>query len=528
MMHMKCLKWTAILMGLILMLSGCGIAQDEKGSSIESEPAESRQEEQAPSQEEAEEPETPDPIPEEGGMLRLSMVISKDYNPLTITDPYAAQVLSLIFSPLIDFDQQGYPHEAIVSEWEMASDNRSATFTINPDVQWQNGSDVTAGDVAYSVSIIQNAENSIYAPCLEHVTGVNVLDNDRFEVYFDISSPLNMNRLYFPVISRDYYSQSGHELEPMGTGPYMLESYVTMQKFVLTANPTYYGTKPYIPTVEIDLTRSEVRKDSFDREVTNLVYMDEINWSGYINKSTVGVHVFPSSELEMLTMNLERIPEADTRKAIAYAMDAREILRTTNVEKGDVTEIPISPVLWYGPDNPSHYGLNSDKVAELLDLSEQLTIELLVDRDDSLQMAIAEEISSELAQQGIQAVLSAEDHSAYEQALQAGEFDAAIETVEASTDLDLRLFLTDGWNNHSGYISETMRTLLDEEGAQTEETQIHQGFVKIGSQLAEDLPVYPLFFLKKATLTGNGVMGQLSPTDHYVFRGVENLFMESR
>ena len=528
---MKNKRWMSLLLLLCLLFTACQrFPQKEESEASEETSSEESTESKETSSDSSKESQEPVKVPEtplRGGTLKLSMVLQKEYNPLLTEDPYVAQVLSLIYSPLIDFDEKGYPHPAIVSQWEMASDNKKVILTVNDKARWQDGSYVTPGDIVYSVAVIQNTENSVYKPCVEYVEGINILDDRRVEIYFTESSPLNLNRLYFPVISQDYYTYDDHALEPMGSGPYQLDSYVTMQKFILTANPLYYGQRPYITKAEIELSRSEVRMDSFNQGVTNLVYTDRISWSSYINKSTVGVHMFPSSELQMITMNLENLPSADTRKAIAYALDAREILRTTNVDKGDLTEIPISPARWYGPENPSHFGHSSEKVSELLDLSEQLTVRVLVNRNNEMQLDIAEEIASELKDQGITAnlmLLAAED---YEQALVQQDFDLALETVSVDSDLDLKHLLMSMWDNHSGYTSETMNRLLHEAGLQTEEQTIHQSFVQIGNQLAEDLPFYPLFFVKKATLTGLGVRGQLSPTEHYVFRGVENLYMES-
>ncbi len=245
-----------------------------------------------------------------------------------------------------------------------------------------------------------------------------------------------------------------------------------------------------------------------------------------MNQSRVSLHTFSGMEAEVLTFNLKRIKDADTRKAIAYALDAQEILRTTCVDKGDVTEIPVSPVRWYSPANPSHYGFSPEKAAELLDFSQELKWELLINRKESLQRWIAEMIQTQLKAQGIEIQIKMLEPSAYKEALKGRKFDMALETLRADNDRDLKAFLTDRSSNHAGYTSSAMEKLLTELAKQTEETGIHQGFVNIGNQLAEDLPYYFLFFRKKASLTGYGVKGSLAPTEHYVFRGVENLYIE--
>lgn len=515
-------------------------AQDSTPEDSDSVLSEDSQEESSPKEE--------DMQPAHGGTLYMTMQNQSVYNPLLVTDESAAQVLNLLFSPLIDFDGSCNPHPSIASAWEISEDNQMVTLTIDTSIRWQNGEPVTPQDVAYTISILQEVEDSVYKSCVEDISAVSVVDAQTVEITFSRSSPFNLNRLYFPVISKDYYNKPlseglGNITAPMGTGPFCFEAYESMQSITLRANSEYFGGEPYIDTVVIHLTRSDARITSFDQGLSNLVYVDNMNWGSYLNRQSIKLHVFGTHDAVMLVYNTASgvMAEADTRKAIAYALDAPAILKNVNLDKGDVTEVPLPPESWYAPTNPNRYAYNQQKVAELLDLSQELTVRLLANRDEELEYDIAEEIGGALEKQGILVESELQSEDAYQTALSSGEFDIALTTVSISDERELRYLLTQqeplpseeedaetssSLANYAGYESERMQELLDAVGHENQEQQIHQALVEVAGQVEEDLPYYTLFFLRQATLTGSGVYGELEPTCNNVYRGVEKLFME--
>lgn len=482
--------------------------------------------EESPVEEESQEEEA-EPAPVKGGKLVVSMVMQDVYNPLLVTDAYAAQAFFLLYSPLLDIDDTGTIGPSIASAWTMSEDNREAELTINPDAKWQDGKKITAWDVDFSISVLQRHEEAAFHECVQYVSGSEVKDDEHLIVYFTRSSPLNLNRLYFPVISYDYYSNGTHATEPMGSGPYKVSSYVRMEKFILEENPEYFGKHPYITQAEIMLTRSEVRMDSFDRGITNIVYSPDIPWSTYMNKGDTTLHTFSTSELETVCFNLNRIRERSQRKAVAYALDAQRILRSTNVDKGDVTEVPISPVRWYGPTNPSRYGQSSEKVAELLDMTEQHSFTILINEEDELQEHIAEEMQVEMAEQGLILNIDLKSQTDYLQDLIDRNYDLAIVEHEVDSDVELEAMLVSDMN-YPGYVSSDMTERITAISMKTQAQDVHQAFVAVGDQLAEDLPYYCLFFKKQASMTGAGIYGHLTPSQYNVFRGIENLYMATK
>ncbi len=550
------------LTGLLLALSACGAfpqrASENGGDSgAFSGPDESGESLQESSREEGEEPETvreDEMIPAKGGELHLSMISQKAYNPLLVTDEDAAQTLQLIFSPLLDFDEEGRPQPSLAKEWTVSETNDAVTLTIDSEIRWQNGKPVTGEDVVFSIGVLNMIEKSAYKDCAEAIAGANVLEDGTVRIVFAEPSPLNLNFLHFPVISKDYYSDSltnnlGHETEPMGSGPYRFASYEPMQSITLKASPDYFRGEPYIDTVVIHLSRSDAKRESFAAKITNLLYEKNANWGDYLSDERITLHSFGSDEAVMLVFNLlsQATGRTQTRQAIAYALDAGAILRSVNLDRGEVTEIPLPPNLWYAPTNPNRYGYSQQNVAKRLDLAGELSLRLLADRDDPVGRDTAEQVQESLGRQGIAAELDVKGEAEYREALQEGSFDIAVLTAEVRGERQLKSLLTGAahseddadadtenetteddlaLSNFAGYNSEKMQEILDGIGPLRSEEQIHQAFMNAGNLLEDDLPYYTLFFLRKATVTGPGVYGALSPTPYNVYRGIENLFTE--
>ena len=524
------MKQGLVFLLILSLLTGCKLIEKQQAKRRGETSEEESEVPQDPYvEDDSSETEESSAIPAKGGKLIVSMVMMDVYNPLLVTDDYAAQAFFLLYSPLLEIDETGTIQPSIATEWSMSADNREAELTINPNAKWSNGKKITAWDVDYSISVLLRYEESSFRDCVKYVSGSAVKDDEHLTVYFTRSSPLNLNRLYFPVISSDYYSNATHATEPMGSGPYKVVSYERMERFVLTENPEYFGKHPYITDAEIMLTRSEVRMDSFDRGITNLVYSPDIPWSTYMNNGDFTLHTFSTSELEAIAFNLNEIRERDQRKAVAYAIDAQRILRSTLVDKGDVTEVPISPVRWYGPTNPSRYGQSSEKVAELLDMTEQHRFTILIDSEDALQTHIAEEMRAEMTEQGLILDIRPKNRVDYLQDLIDRNYELALEQRNVDSDIELAEMLISD-QNYPGYVSSNMSDRISQISSKTEAQDVHQGFVSVGDQLAEDLPYYCLFFKKQATMTGAGIYGHLTPSQHHVFRGIEDLYMvtESR
>ncbi len=131
------------------------------------------------------------------------------------------------------------------------SDATVWTAELRRDVKFCDGRGMTAKDVVASVKrIIDPDDPKSGAAGLAHLADVVALDDHTVE--FRLSSPDSalddgLGQYSMTIVPEDFDVEN-----PVGTGPYMLESFVPARSTVLKANPHYWGEEgPYLDTIEL-------------------------------------------------------------------------------------------------------------------------------------------------------------------------------------------------------------------------------------------------------------------------------------
>lgn len=140
---------------------------------------------------------------------------------------------------------------------DLADSWRSVTptiweFKLRPNVKFHDGSAFTAEDVAFSINRALTIKNSTspYASMLTSVKDVQVVDPLTVRLSTSTPEPLlprNLNSI--AIVSRKAAENaSAAEFNSgkaaIGTGPFKFSAYVPGERYELTRNEDYYGTKP--------------------------------------------------------------------------------------------------------------------------------------------------------------------------------------------------------------------------------------------------------------------------------------------
>ncbi|HEY85561.1 MAG TPA: polyamine ABC transporter substrate-binding protein [Chloroflexi bacterium] len=199
--------------------------------------------------------------------------------------------------------------------------------------------ELTAADVVFSLQKSANADTSAYAGAYNDMT-VEALDD--YTVKITLDNPVSPV-LFFPNVS-DYaggfiicqksYEAIGAEAfktNPVGTGPFMFDSYSAQEKVVLVANDNYFRGRPLLDGVDYrfmpELNSRELGLLSGELDVINGaaegIWVDRINQEEGVRVDVYGVGEVATIHFD-ITVEPLNIPEV--RKAIAYALDRDEFL----------------------------------------------------------------------------------------------------------------------------------------------------------------------------------------------------------
>ena len=262
--------------------------------------------------------------------------ITQAFNPFDPTQ--AAQGMGatgLIYEPLVQFDLANptvqYPWLATSYSW--ADGGKQITFNIRPGVKWNNGTPMTAADVAFTFGLVK-ANASI------NLGGLNISS---------ITTSGNTVTLTFPtpqyseleeiagtaILPKAVWSKAGNpstftDANPVGTGPYMLGSF-TPQGFTLKKNPYYWQpSKVKISSVYFPVYTSNTG-------ALNALFSGQITWTGnyipglqknFVDKAPAYHHYWEAAGGdESLEGNLTKWPtnQLAVRQAISLAV-SRKIL----------------------------------------------------------------------------------------------------------------------------------------------------------------------------------------------------------
>ena len=248
----------------------------------------------------------------------------------------------------------------------VSDDKRVWTFYIEKDYYWTDGSKVTPEDIAFSIQTFGEQLPSArwIGDTLENVT----FDDEC--ITFTFTKPYNNLdfELGYPIISKkdwegvaDLYQYTSPG-PYTGSGPFYLDS-IDHLAGVLTfkRNPYWKGEIPAIDRIEvhtyrtIDAATLALERGDVD---TYYNYADSYPYSGIESLNATGSFDFiETTDVGgiFLGMNLKKAPTNDLkfRKAIAYAIDYKEIVKIDALGYGEVPNYGfVPPTMEFYKDTP--------------------------------------------------------------------------------------------------------------------------------------------------------------------------------
>jgi len=178
--------------------------------------------------------------PRYGGTLRVAMRASPASLDPAQPDWIASRnIFPLIFDTLTTFDQRGRLQPALATSWEAEAGNQRWQIALRQGVTFPDGTAVTSDTVAASL----RAAN----PDWKVVSGNNLVTIERNTPAPDLTAELALPRN--SIVKRD-----GGKI--LGTGPFTVSQWDSGKKLVLTAREDYWGARPFLDAIEIEMGRS--------------------------------------------------------------------------------------------------------------------------------------------------------------------------------------------------------------------------------------------------------------------------------
>ncbi len=276
-------------------------------------------------------------------------------NPLlTASNDPDRDLIEVFYSPL----------SRLIETIKEGEDHKTWSVFLKPDLRWSDGEPLTSDDLVFTIETINDPES--HSPIAPLWQGVSVERLSERETRFSLRTPYaffetSLQNLYvvprhiFGTIPPANLRLSNYNLEPVGSGPYRLRSFIKRKDGFITdylteANPNYPDGEVLIKNLAFKFfDSSENALSAFNRrEIDGLGGLDYRALQKIKISHTVAVVPMPRYYAIFLNQNAHlALKDLAVRTALARGADRGGVLSNVLRDNG---------LLMYGPLHPGIEG----------------------------------------------------------------------------------------------------------------------------------------------------------------------------
>lgn len=362
--------------------------------------------------------------PAEGGTVTLGLAGAPSgvLHPYVSTDPDDRSVLRLLYNGLLKPGPDGMWVCDLCDEFSVAPDNLSVTVSLRGNLQWHDGTPLTARDVAFTYRrLLRPGYAGPHAEGLAPLVGVEQLLDRRDQlarqvaegrlteraaaaqgeaayqewynkhgqqaletddirtITFHLAEPYGpfLTMLSLPILPAhiwegvEWQAVAGHDAarRPVGSGPFRVKADQSAPGLSLVRHEHYHGGNPWVHevvfrTVRVDAVAAELQAGRLDwAPVTPEQAL------GLLNDPAVTVVQRPGTGYQYLGLNQAREPFGDrrVRQALLMGIDRTAMIQQVLGGFGTAVNTHMAPHwAWYDHAAVKEYRYNPEQAASLL------------------------------------------------------------------------------------------------------------------------------------------------------------------
>lgn len=324
--------------------------------------------------------------PDYGGEFTEGMVNEpRNINPLlSQSNDTDRDLVSLIYSGLIEYNDEGKIVPDLAQSYEISSDGLNYTVYLKENAYWHDGKKVTADDVIFT---IQTAQNSDYgSPQRVNWSGVQIEKVNDFAVMFKLQAKYAqfLNNLTVKILPKHIWQDikpinfalSELNLKPIGSGPYKFDRLKKdkdgrVLSYQLSANKEFYGGQPFIDEIVMKFYFSEDEMiDAYNRnEIESLSFIspDKLKQVKFKQRLNLRELLLPRYFAVFFNQNKSAVlSDKNVRLALSHATNKDALLESVLEGKGIAVHSPMIGGVLDIPDNVKKYEYDPELAKTIL------------------------------------------------------------------------------------------------------------------------------------------------------------------
>ncbi|MDR3258211.1 MAG: ABC transporter substrate-binding protein [Fusobacteriaceae bacterium] len=430
---------------------------------------------------------------------------AKTLDPSASNDAYSHNVNLNIYDRLFDYNTEMKIVPTLAESYKQL-DPLTLQVVLKKGVKFHNGDELTSEDVKFSLERASKAPASL--SFFGNVEKIEIIDPYTVNIITKAPYGPLLNSLAHSTgsIINKKYTESGTDtfFKPIGTGPFIFESWKAGDRVVLTTNKNYFNgpssVEGLIFRVIPESTNRTIALET--REVDIVLTVSPVDADAVEANDHLKLYRRPSAALNYLGLNCEKGPTSDirVRQAIVSALDMKDV----NIAFGRLAIAAYSvippDVLGYKENPPVLRDV--EKAKKLLaeaGYSNGLKLKFWTN-DNQARKDSAVIMQAQLKEVGIDVEIEILEFGAYLERLNRGEHDLFILGTLGSTDPDGALYtifhtsnLGSG-GNRSFYKNPKVDELLDKGRASTDVAERVAVYEEAADIIRDEVGIIPLVY----------------------------------
>ncbi len=477
--------------------------------------------------------------------LRFGIAEFDTINPILSNNKNVQDITKIIYEPLVNLTSEYKAEPCLAKEW--AKQDNSYLIKLRENVKWSDGQSFTSDDVVFTIDRLKDT-SSLYSYNVQYVTSVDIIDDYTVRINLSQEVPFFEYNLTFPILSSSYYegedfATSEKNRAPVTTGKYKISevegSYISLEKNTMWWNKNVNLTPEKI-IINLYSSAGELY-NSFKIGNIDLISTSNDRLQEYIGTMGYSTKEIKGRNHNFLVFNTQNyfLSKQEVRKAISYSIDKENIVSSVFNNKCYTSSFPLDFGSWVAQGQDASSGYNLEQAKQVLVdngwsfrnqswqitenyKTQKLALNLLVRATDASRLSVAENIKSQLQNQGIYINIQQASDEQYNNMINRRNYDIALCSINLSLSPNVSTFFGEG--NLANYSNDEINNIMNEVKNTTDENILKEKYQRLMEIYKTDIPYISLYNNKHTIAYNTALVGDIPQSWFNPFYGIEGWY----